>query len=361
MKKIIAVFLSLCMVCFLCGCSEIAEYVKENENKNKNEEITYESAKPGILKVHFIDVGQGDSEFIEFPDGKTMLIDAGESDYGKTVSDYIKSLGYTKIDYVVATHPHSDHIGGMRKILNTYPVGNFYMPDAVSSSNTFINMLEAVEKNECEAEYIESQKTIISNDEYGFSVHAVGPAKTYEDLNNSSAVLRLCYKNSSFLFTGDAEYDAENDIIRSGENISADVLKVGHHGSSTSSSARFLKAVNPTYGVISSGVDNEYGHPHDEVMDALKRRNVEIHRTDFEGTVIFETDGENYKIISLGKEKEEYKVDNPSSDVPVYRTKSGECYHIEGCDGLKRTKIPTTLEEATELGLRPCPNCRPLG
>lgn len=229
-----------------------------DESLNQNPQTASSDKK---LKVHFIDVGQGDSEFIELPDGTTMLIDSGEADKAEALKGYIKGLGYEKINYIVASHPHSDHIGGMADILNSFAAEKFFMPKAVSSSSCFENMLKAVQENGCKAEYISAGKVLAANSSLGFSIAALAPVKEYKDLNNSSAVLRLTYKSSSFLFTGDAEAEAEQDIISNGTDVHSDVLKAGHHGSSSSSSKNFLAAVSPKYAVISCGSGNSYGHP----------------------------------------------------------------------------------------------------
>ncbi len=343
---------------FICGCNEITGQLS---SEPQHSEIT--GKINGNLRVHFIDIGQGDCEFIELPDGSSMLIDAGEIGKDRIVINYIKALGYKKINYIVATHPHSDHIGGMSQVLSEFSADFFYMPEKAHSSGCFSDMLTAVQKNGCSAEYITAGKVLLNSEEYGFKVSAVAPVKAYDDLNNSSAVLRLVYKNTSFLFTGDAEKESEYDILESRSDINADVLKLGHHGSSTSSSMKFLNKVNPKYGIISCEKENSYGHPHTETISSLDRLGIEYFRTDTDGTIIFETDGESGKYnISIEKNDKHYLSESTTqaeADVPVFRTKTGKCYHIEGCDGLKRTKIPTTIDEATELGLRPCPNCKP--
>lgn len=208
------------------------------------------------LIVHFIDVGQGDSTFIELPNGETMLIDAGEREYGDKVVAYIYNQGYDTLDYVVATHPHTDHIGGIVDVLNAFPTKNFYMTSYVNPTQTFDDMLTAVEKNGANAHEVMAGTVIL--DEPELLVEVVAPKALAEDSNNNSVVIKLTYGENKFLFTGDAE-KAEEDGIWT--NIKCDVLKVGHHGSDTSSTKNFLKKVEQTYAVISCGLYNSYGHP----------------------------------------------------------------------------------------------------
>lgn len=304
------------------------------------------------LKVHFVDVGQGDCIFIELPEQKCMLIDCGEYEYAALVTDYIKNLGYASIDYVVATHPHTDHMGGMSQILSKFKIHNFYMPEAVHSTDEFNKMLDAVEKSGCNAEYASSGKNIFEyNDTKAEFLAPRG--KSHIDLNNASAIVKLVYKDSSFIFMGDAEGTSEEKIIASGFDVRADVLKCGHHGSSSSTTERFLNRVNPKYAVITSGKGNSYGHPHIETIALLEHYGIECYRTDELGTVIISTDGKNYALKNI-----KTKVSN-NTEYKIFRTKKGKRYHRDGCDSLSYTKIPTTVEEAQKMGLTPCKACKP--
>ena len=242
------------------------------------------------LRIHFIDVGQGDSIFFELPDGETLLIDAGPST--GIVNNYIKNLGYSSITYVVATHPDADHISGMPEILNSFPVNKFYMPEKEHTTKIFESMLNAVAANGCDAIYARAGNSIIQTDT--LSIQFISPAKSYSDNNNASAVVRLTYKNNSFLFMGDAEVSAEKDILNAGYDVSADVIKIAHHGSNTSTSDLFIKEVNPKYAVISVGSNNRYGHPTSNVLSILTANNVEVYRTDEVGTIVFICDGNTY-------------------------------------------------------------------
>lgn len=279
-KKLLPFFTALI---FLCSCATRADLM------------------PGsAMTVHFIDVGQADSIFIELPEGKTMLVDAGGNSDGEKVCDYIRSCGGGKIDYLVGTHPHADHIGGMDDVIREFEIGEFYMPKVSANTKTFEDVLDAAAEKEMKIKTAKAGKYIFETE--SASCRILSPAEEkYSGLNEYSAVLMLSCGNVNFLLTGDAE--AENEYAISG-NIGADVLKVAHHGSSSSSTEAFLKRVNPDYAVISVGADNKYSHPSDEVVKRLSQCGAKILRTDVNGDIIIETDGEN---ILYRTEKDEIK------------------------------------------------------
>ena len=242
----------------------------------------------GTGAVHFIDVGQGDSVLITTEAG-AMLIDTGEAEYAQAVIDYIRGQGIDRLAYAVATHPHSDHIGGMARIINEFPIETFIAPDALHTTATFERMLDALEASDLGITVPEINETFTLG-EAVFT--ALSPDGTdFKDLNNASVVLRLEFGGTRFLFTGDAEESAEQKMLANGLNLACDVLKVGHHGSNTSSSAAFLQAVSPSVAVISCGADNSYGHPHREVVERLDAIGAEILRTDQEGHIVMVSDG----------------------------------------------------------------------
>lgn len=247
--------------------------------------------KGSILEVHFQDVSNADSVFIKLPDGKTLLIDGGEKENGKGIIDYIKKFSTERIDYVVATHPHSDHIGGLPQIIDSFEIGEFFMPNAVHTTSIFEDMLNSLEKSNVKVTEAKQGVTLFEGENY--RAECLSPSKDeYDNLNNFSAVIKLTYGNKSFLFTGDAEKQIERELVQKyGSDLKADVLKVSHHGSNTSSTSSFLKKVNPEIAVISSGNCNDYGHPHKEVIDRLESLNVKILRTDKQGTIVLKTDG----------------------------------------------------------------------
>lgn len=238
--------------------------------------------------VHFIDVGQGDCELIIADDGTTMLIDAGEAEYGETVVAYLNELGITKLDYVVGTHPHSDHIGGLRKVISSdIEIGEVILPELpdeyVPTTNSYEKLLDAIEEKGCPLYAAES--TIIA---FGSGTLTITvPDYSSDNLNNYSVVIRFDCNGSSFLFTGDIEKVIETQLVESGVNLDVDVLKVPHHGSSTSSSYTFLDAVTPEYCVIECGEDNSYNHPNADIVDRLELYTENIYRTDIDGTIVF--------------------------------------------------------------------------
>lgn len=245
-----------------------------------------------VITVHYLDVGQADSIFIELEDNKTMLIDAGELEDSDYIIDYIDNLGYNKINFLVATHPHADHIGGMQKVVKNFEVDNVYMPKALTNTKTYENLLKEIDNKNLKIKTAKAGVTIVDDDNLDIDIIAPN-SNTYEDLNNYSACIKLTYQNITYLFMGDAESLSENEIKT---DIKADVLKVGHHGSDTSSSVSFLKKVNPSYAIISVGEDNSYNHPKKEVLDRLKKVGATIYRTDLNGNIIVKTDGNNIEI-----------------------------------------------------------------
>lgn len=256
------------------------------------EEYTVSITGGNLMKVHFLDCGQADCAFLELPDGKCMLIDAAESSFGKTLADYIRSRGYFHIDYVVATHPHSDHIGGMAHILESFTVGTFYMPNVSHTTKTYEKMLDALLENGCECIYVSRGSTIAAAP---YSIEVLSPlAQEYIRMNNYSAVIRLVYKDTSVLFSADAEATAEEEMVSAGLDLKADILKAGHHGSATSTTYRYLSAIMPEDVVISVGRDNSYGFPGPTVLSQIEDIGARVHRTDLDGNISAVSDGYIY-------------------------------------------------------------------
>ena len=280
--KLAGIILAFVLAFQLCSCSLSEKIVSGND------------AFDGRLSVHFLDVGQGDSIFIELPDGKTMLIDAGENYYGNGIISYINDCGYSEVDYLAATHPHADHIGSMAYIVRHMDIGEVFMPKVSANTKTYENLLEAVSDKGLKIKSAKAGLTIAENDDYKITVAAPSVIDS-ENLNNSSAVIKLSYKNNSFLFTGDAE---KEELSKIKTDISADVLKVGHHGSKTSTYSEFLDAVNPKYAVISVGKNNDYGHPHKNTLKLLSNYGITVFRTDKDKTVVFASDGDKISVNS---------------------------------------------------------------
>lgn len=285
-NKILVIFLSI-MLTFLCSCDLILD-------NNTNNDISCDSVNS--LSVHFLDVGQGDSIFIELPNSQTMLIDAGENYHGEGIINYIKNCSYSKIDYLVATHPHSDHIGSMAYIVRNFEIGEIYMPKVSTTTATYENLLNSISKKGLKIKSAAAGMNITYFDD--FTADIIAPEEIDEkNLNNSSIVIKMTLGNKSFLFMGDAEKSEINSITA---DVSADVLKVGHHGSRTSTTADFLERVQPSIAVISCGINNDYGHPHESTLKFLNDINCEIYRTDKDKTITVTTDGNTLNVQTNG-------------------------------------------------------------
>ena len=273
-----------------------------------NKAITLGHLCEGDLNVHFLDVGQADATFIELPNGETILIDAGTEENGAEIVSYIEAMGYDSITYLVATHPHADHIGGMAYVVDQLDIGMVYMTNATTTTQTYYELLTAIRNKSLTILTAKAGVSMINTG--GLEVIMLAPNNNaYDDLNNYSAVVKITNDSNAFLFMGDAERESENEIT---SDLSADVLKVGHHGSNSSTGQTFLNEVSPEYAVISLGADNDYGHPAQTTLDKLNAAGVTIYRTDLDGTVVFTSDGTN---ISVDK-------DNTFDNSPV--TTSGD-------------------------------------
>lgn len=287
-KKIVAIVAAVIFIlCDALICLLYSQGVLDKKD--------YEGYVPDApFSVHYIDVGQGDSSLV-CCDGNYILIDAGKSFAGDTVVNYIRNLGIEKLDMLIATHTDSDHIGGFEKVVDEFEIGTFLSPayvKGVSESKVYDEILEKLEDKNVSIS--EAQLNAVYN--FGEGVMTVlGPVDIDTKENNSlSTVCRFVYKNSSFLFTGDATKAEENDMIEAGADLNSDIIKIGHHGSKSSSSWDFLYEVSPVTAVISCGADNDYGHPADEILTRLYQLNCGYYRTDVYGTVIISTDGDKY-------------------------------------------------------------------
>jgi competence protein ComEC len=247
----------------------------------------------GELVVSYFDVGQGDSTLLKGPDF-TILIDAGRHDRGDVVP-HLQSAGIAEIDLLVATHPHADHIGQIPDVLGTYPVGEVWLSGDSATSQTFERVLDAIDASDAGYHEPRAGETQVLGSAL---IEVVSPASVGGDLNEGSVAVRITYGDIVFLFTGDGEAGAESGMLARGHNLSAHVLQVGHHGSNTSSTQPFLSAVQPEVAIYSAGGGNQYGHPHDEVIDRLTAMGVEVYGTAEHGTIVVTTDGLSYQVTT---------------------------------------------------------------
>ena len=305
------------------------------------------------LTVHYIDVGQGDS-ILAGSDGHYMLIDAGENDQADTV---------TSLDYVIGTHPHSDHIGGLDKVIDEFTVGKVILPPVEHTTRTFEDVLNAVSNKGLKITKPVPGSTYTLG---SASFTIVAPVKDYgNDLNNWFVGIRLIYGSNSFLMCGDAESQAESDMLERGMPLKADVLKAGHHGSSTSTSSVFLKAVSPSYVVIQCGKDNSYGHPHKETMEKLEKAGCQVLRTDEYGTITASSDGTQITWNVPGTKDAAGAQPFQSPQSTYILNTSSRKFHLPDCPSLEQMKdrnrkeFSGTRDELISEGYAPCGQCRP--
>lgn len=369
-----------------------------------------DGSSAGQMQVHFIDVGQGDAALIAC-DGHYMLIDAGNNDKGTTVQSYLMSQGVEKLDYVIGTHPDADHIGGLDVVIYKFDCDTIIMPDVANDTRTYDDVVQAMKSKGYQTTYPVVGETYTLG---GATFTIVAPNADYgNDMNDWSVGVLVQNGNNRFLFTGDAEEKAEEDILNNGIDISADVYAAAHHGSKTATSQAFLDKVSPTYVVISAGEGNKYGHPHAEVLNRLRAAGISVFRTDEQGTIVATSDGnditwncspsESWKAgeptgssdtsqnaASFGtgtsnNNSSSSVADNSSGDstassgssdagiaadtsgstnsdsssVMVHITDTGSKYHSAGCSYLKKSDHEVTLSEAKSMGLTPCSRCNP--
>lgn len=348
MKKSLIVLLLLTLSLLLSGCVIILEVPSEAAAPVSGEGLT----------VHFIDVGQADCALLEC-DGKYMIVDGGNVEDGQKVISYLQQQGVEELEAVVCSHAHEDHVGGLPSVLAVYPTKAVYAPTKTYSSKVFDDFLYYTDQQRLEVTIPQPGDTISLGETI---ITVLGPTKSYADPNDTSVILWVDYGETSFLFTGDMETTAENDMLDYWEgrkNWQVDVLKVGHHGSDTSTGYRFLHELSPTYGVISVGEGNTYGHPHDEPMSRLKDAGVILFRTDELGTVVATTDGTE---VSFTWDNQSAKPGDVESAEPVIfiGNKSSKKFHGPDCGSLPKEDNRVefdTYNAAVEAGYTPCGSC----
>ncbi len=353
--------------------------VEETEEAEDEEKSADERAPPqGVLEAHFIDVGQGDSIYIKTPE-QNILIDGG--DRGNTVVNYLRNQGVSSLDLVIGTHPHADHIGGLINVMKAIPVKEIIDPDVVHSTTAFEDYLDVIDAKDIKFTVGRAgMKRDLGGGAEMKIIHPSSPSSSH--LNNASIVCRVTFGTVSFMFTGDAEQAAESQVLNRGYTLDSDILKIGHHGSRTSTTQAFLNAVNPNVSVIMCGKHNQYGHPHDETLNKLSNAGVDIYRTDLQGHIIITTDGETYDINKEAysydqqpqppPEEEEYTQEetalNAGHDIQgkFVGSVNSDKYHYPECHHARnifdRNKIWfSSVAEASSAGYIPCKACKPPG
>lgn len=378
MKRILTLFSALLIAISLCGS------VSEAKNQTKTTEPVLDN-----MEVHYIDVGQGDATLVKCGES-SLLIDAGENDKGTLVQNYLRKQGVTSLDYLIVTHPDSDHCGGADVIITKYDIDTVIYPNYEKDTKTWRDVVQAMDyKRYKVTEPIVGDTYKLGDAE--FTIIAPNSGDYGNESNNYSVGILLEHGDKKFIFTGDAEEEAEEDIVKNKIDISADVLQVGHHGSKTASTEEFVKAVSPEYAVISCGENNEYGHPHAAALNTLRANKVKLFRTDEQGSIVATSDGKEItwnvaptetwqageptksssassaavepKVETAVQEStpavEENAVEAPQDNQGqiVHITNTGKKYHNAGCASLSKSDIEVTLDEALSKGLEPCKKC----
>ncbi len=342
-----------------------------------NAEPESSAARPqvsGDLEVHYIDVGQGDATLIKHGE-HAMLIDAGENDQGEHVRDYLESKGVEELDYVVGTHPDSDHVGGLDVIITEMACEEVMLPEVKAETKTYEDVEEAVQEADTPVICPKVGDTYALGDA---TFTMIAPNADYgDDKNDWSVGLLLEYGDNRFLFTGDAEERAEEDILDNGLNISADVYKASHHGSKTASGEEFLDAVQPSVAVISCGEDNAYGHPSAQTLNSFRQRGIEVYRTDEQGSIVAVSDGKTIRFNTSpdeswkagepegsGADRNRGERDGKNRTTYILNTNTKK-YHTEDCsraDTIQDKNREISHKNKKELGkdgYEPCGFCHP--
>lgn len=357
------------------------EQAENSDSQTKENDTTVNSQ----MEVHFIDVGQGDATLIKCG-GQAMLIDTGDDTKGTAIWNYLRKQGVEKLDYLVLTHPDSDHIGGAPVILTKFDVDNVFVSNYKKDTMAYYKLVQTLDDQLIQAV---TPATGTSYTLGNATFQILAPVNTYSNANDSSIALMVKHGENTFLFTGDAEIQAEADMLVNGNSVDADVYHVGHHGSSSASSVNFLNAVSPSYAVISCADDNEYGHPHAEVLNNLRAMGVKLFRTDEQGSVIAFSNGKEItwncaptdswqagtRTLSEGKDDDEGDTDEPEDteesdteeeyDGEYILNTSTKKFHLPDCESVddiadeNKETSKLTKAQLIEDGYEACKNCNP--
>ncbi len=363
MRKYILLLFSLLLSILITSCSYHSDGNSySNIISSQKTKAEHSIDTNSTLEVHFIDVGQADAALV-ICDNEIMLIDGGNASDSSLIYSYLKKLSITHIDYIIATHPHEDHIGGLPAALVNFDVKNVYAPSIQSDSKIYNTFIQKVSQKGLKIQAPTPGDKIKLG---SANVVFYAPIYVSEDINNNSIVLKIIHGNNSFLFTGDAEREEEQDILNNGYDLSATVLKVGHHGSASSTTYPFLREIMPQYAVISVGKDNPYNHPSDNTLSRLRDAEVQIYRTDIQGDIIAVSNGKSIKFST--KKNKNIKTND---SIPHQKLPSGTSYignrkskkfHLPTCYSLPLEKNRiyfNSREEAIENDFSPCGNCSP--
>ncbi len=337
------------------------------------------NTKAAKMEVHFIDVGQGDSTLITC-DGHAMLIDAGDYSKGTAIQNYLQKQKVTKLDYLILTHPDSDHIGGAPVIITKFEIDKVFVSNYEKDNKTYLKLIQALDNKRLKytTPKVGTQYTLGTA-----KITILAPNGEYDNPNDASVALMIQNGENKFLFTGDAGEDAERDMLETDIGLSADVLKAGHHGSRTSTSGKFFEAVSPSCAVISCGEDNSYGHPHAETLNTFRMNGVKVYRTDEDGTIVAVSDGK--KVTFNVPASETWKAGEPNGNGSVWEAPSvkesqqetakaeasGTTYvlntktkkfHKTSCNSLptaNRKDSTESRESIVAQGYQPCKRCNP--
>ena len=366
MSRLAALALAAALALSLVGCDTSSIVPGGSGDVMPNPAASQTGTTPSdgqdaAFQMHFIDVGQALSVLVEC-DGQFMLYDGGNVDDGSLVVSYLQKQGVEQLQYVFCSHAHEDHVGGLAAVMAKFPAGHAYSPVTEGSTKCFNDFVKYTQQQGLQLE-VPSVGTVWPLG--SATVTLLGPVTQYSETNNTSLVLRIDYGVTSFLLTGDMENTAETDLVNSGANLKVDVLQVGHHGSSTSTSYVFLNAVLPEMGIISCGVNNKYGHPHEETLSILRDAGVDVYRTDLLGTITVSSDGQNYTAATEHFATDaELNPTDPAASSTAQQAYIGNVnskkFHLPSCPNLPAEKnqiLFSSYDEAVAAGYSPCSSC----